>query len=66
MIHSRHREILYVDDTEEQRYAMRRILEQVLATSSMEAGTGTEALRPHPSRNPRRHPRRQAPRHVRL
>ena len=43
MIRGRVREILYVDDTEEQRYAMRRILEGDGYTVR-EAGTGTEAL----------------------
>jgi signal transduction histidine kinase/CheY-like chemotaxis protein len=44
MIQSREREILYVDDTEEQRYAMRRILEGA-GYVVHEAGTGAEALR---------------------
>ena len=44
MIHNRDRQILYVDDTEEQRYAMRRILEGAGFTV-LEAGTGAEALR---------------------
>ncbi|SNT20994.1 His Kinase A (phospho-acceptor) domain-containing protein [Granulicella rosea] len=44
MIQPRNRRILYVDDTEEQRYAMRRILESAGFTV-IEAGTGTEALR---------------------
>ncbi len=43
MIASRVREILYCDDTEEQRYAMRRILEKDGYTV-VEAGTGAEAL----------------------
>ena len=43
MIRGREREILYVDDTEEQRYAMRRILEGDGYTVR-EAGTGAEAL----------------------
>jgi signal transduction histidine kinase len=43
MIQTRDRQLLYVDDTEEQRYAMRRILEQAGYTV-LEAGTGTEAL----------------------
>jgi signal transduction histidine kinase len=43
MIKSRIREILYCDDTEEQRYAMRRILEGAGYTV-VEAVTGTEAL----------------------
>ena len=43
MISSRVREILYCDDTEEQRYAMRRILEKDGYTV-VEAGTGAEAL----------------------
>ena len=43
MIRSSVRRILYVDDTEEQRYAMRRILEGAGYTV-VEAGTGTEAL----------------------
>ena len=44
MIQSRERQILYVDDTEEQRYAMRRILETA-GFKVLEAGTGTDALR---------------------
>ncbi len=44
MIKGRVQEILYVDDTEEQRYAMRRILEGAGYTVR-EAGTGGEALR---------------------
>ena len=44
MIQTRERQLLYVDDTEEQRYAMRRILEQAGFTV-LEAGTGAEALR---------------------
>jgi two-component system NtrC family sensor kinase len=44
MIHSRQRKILYVDDTEEQRYAMRRILEGA-GYSVIEAGSGAEAFR---------------------
>ncbi len=43
MIQSQIREILYCDDTEEQRYAMRRILEGAGYTV-IEAGTGAEAL----------------------
>ena len=43
MIKSRERQILYVDDTEEQRYAMRRILEGAGYTV-IEAATGMEAL----------------------
>jgi signal transduction histidine kinase/CheY-like chemotaxis protein len=43
MIKSRIREILYCDDTEEQRYAMRRILEGAGYTV-VEAATGEEAL----------------------
>jgi signal transduction histidine kinase/ActR/RegA family two-component response regulator len=43
MIKSRVSEILYCDDTEEQRYAMRRILEGSGYTV-IEAATGTEAL----------------------
>jgi signal transduction histidine kinase len=43
MIKSRIREILYCDDTEEQRYAMRRILEGAGYTV-IEASTGAEAL----------------------
>ena len=43
MIKSRRREILYCDDTEEQRYAMRRILEGAGYTV-LEAATGAEAL----------------------
>ena len=49
MIRSRIREILYCDDTEEQRYAMRRILEGAGYTV-IEAATGNEALaRIHPA-----------------
>ena len=48
MIQRRERQLLYVDDTEEQRYAMRRILEQA-GYVVVEAGTGAEALsRLHP------------------
>ena len=43
MIRSRVRQILYCDDTEEQRYAMRRILEGAGYTV-VEAATGAEAL----------------------
>ena len=43
MIKSRVTEILYCDDTEEQRYAMRRILEGSGYTV-IEAATGAEAL----------------------
>jgi signal transduction histidine kinase len=43
MIESRVRQILYCDDTEEQRYAMRRILEG-FGYTVLEAGTGAEAL----------------------
>ena len=43
MIRSRVRQILYCDDTEEQRYAMRRILERAGYTV-IEAATGQEAL----------------------
>ncbi len=43
MIKSSIRRVLYVDDTEEQRYAMRRILEGAGYTV-LEAATGTEAL----------------------
>lgn len=43
MIQTRDRQLLYVDDTEEQRYAMRRILEGAGYTV-LEAGTGAEAL----------------------
>jgi two-component system NtrC family sensor kinase len=43
MIQAKERQLLYVDDTEEQRYVMRRILEQAGFTV-LEAGTGTEAL----------------------
>ena len=52
MIVSRTRHILYVDDTEEQRYAMRRILERD-GFIVLEAGSGAEAFRhlypAHPS-----------------
>lgn len=44
MIETRDRKILYVDDTVEQRYAMRRILEKAGYTV-LEAGTGAEGLR---------------------
>lgn len=44
MIQARERKILYVDDTEEQRYAMRRILEGAGFTV-IEAASGTEAFR---------------------
>jgi two-component system, NtrC family, sensor kinase len=44
LIHHRKRPILYVDDTMEQRYAMRRILE-TQGYSVLEAGSGREALR---------------------
>ena len=44
MIVSQTRHILYVDDTEEQRYAMRRILERDGFTV-IEAGSGAEAFR---------------------
>ena len=44
MIVSRTRHILYVDDTEEQRYAMRRILERD-GFIVLEAGSGAEAFR---------------------
>jgi two-component system NtrC family sensor kinase len=44
MIQTRTRKILYVDDTEEQRYALRRILEGAGFTV-IEAGSGTEAFR---------------------
>lgn len=44
MIQTRERQILYIDDTEEQRYAMRRILERA-GYSVLEAGTGGEGLR---------------------
>lgn len=44
MIDSRDRHVLYVDDTEEQRYAMRRILEGA-GFHVIEAGSGAEALR---------------------
>jgi two-component system NtrC family sensor kinase len=44
MIVSQTRHILYVDDTEEQRYAMRRILERDGFTV-LEAGSGAEAFR---------------------
>ena len=43
MIQTRQRQILYVDDTEEQRYAMRRILEGA-GFRVLEAGTGREGL----------------------
>lgn len=43
MIHHRKKPILYVDDTVEQRYAMRRILETE-GYSVVEAGSGHEAL----------------------
>ena len=43
MIYHRKRPILYVDDTVEQRYAMRRILEAE-GFVVMEAGTGAEAM----------------------
>jgi two-component system NtrC family sensor kinase len=43
MIQNRERQILYVDDTEEQRYAMRRILEGA-GFKVLEAGTGAEGL----------------------
>lgn len=43
MIHHKDRPILYVDDTVEQRYAMRRILETE-GFDVLEAGTGHEAL----------------------
>ena len=43
MIHHKKRPILYVDDTVEQRYAMRRILETE-GFPVLEAGTGEEAL----------------------
>ncbi len=43
MIQTRERKILYVDDTEEQRYAMRRILEGE-GYRVLEAGTGREGL----------------------
>ena len=43
MIEGRVREILYCDDTEEQRYAMKRIL-QGAGYTVLEAGTGGEAL----------------------
>lgn len=43
MIRSRIRQILYCDDTEEQRYAMRRILEKAGYTV-VEAATGQDAL----------------------
>ena len=43
MIQTRERQILYVDDTEEQRYAMRRILEGA-GFRVLEAGTGREGL----------------------
>jgi two-component system NtrC family sensor kinase len=43
MIHRRKSPLLYVDDTVEQRYAMRRILE-IEGYEVLEAGTGTEAL----------------------
>ena len=43
MIHHRKKSILYVDDTVEQRYAMRRILETE-GYSVLEAGSGREAL----------------------
>lgn len=43
MIHHKSRPILYVDDTVEQRYAMRRILETE-GFDVLEAGTGQEAL----------------------
>ncbi len=43
MIETRERLILYVDDTEEQRYAMRRILEGA-GFRVLEAGTGREGL----------------------
>ncbi|HTZ57992.1 MAG TPA: ATP-binding protein [Acidobacteriaceae bacterium] len=44
MIHHRKQPVLYVDDTIEQRYAMRRILETE-GYSVLEAGSGREALR---------------------
>jgi two-component system, NtrC family, sensor kinase len=44
LIHHRQRPILYVDDTMEQRYAMRRILETG-GYRVLEAGSGSEALR---------------------
>ncbi|HEV2576308.1 MAG TPA: ATP-binding protein [Acidobacteriaceae bacterium] len=44
MIHHKKRPILYVDDTVEQRYAMRRILETE-GFDVLEAGTGKEALK---------------------
>ena len=44
MIQARQRTILYVDDTEAQRYAMRRILEGADFTV-VEAGSGAEAFR---------------------
>jgi signal transduction histidine kinase/CheY-like chemotaxis protein len=44
MIQTRERTILYVDDTEEQRYAMRRILEGAGFTV-VEAASGAEAFR---------------------
>lgn len=44
MINHKKRPILYVDDTVEQRYAMRRILE-IEGFAVLEAGTGKEALR---------------------
>ncbi|MBT9329571.1 hybrid sensor histidine kinase/response regulator [Paracidobacterium acidisoli] len=43
MIHHRKRPVLYVDDTIEQRYAMRRILETE-GFAVLEAGSGKEAL----------------------
>lgn len=43
MIHHRKRAILYVDDTVEQRYAMRRILETE-GFSVLEAGSGRDAM----------------------
>lgn len=43
MIHHKRRPILYVDDTVEQRYAMRRILETE-GFDVLEAGTGREAI----------------------
>jgi two-component system NtrC family sensor kinase len=43
LIHHRKKSILYVDDTVEQRYAMRRILETE-GYSVLEAGSGREAL----------------------
>ncbi len=43
MIHQTRRPILYVDDTVEQRYAMRRILETA-GFQVLEAGTGKEAM----------------------